>query len=263
MCGIFCSISRNGYIQPSEAVRQHLQSRGPDASNQISIKTERSTKQCHLVLHSTVLSLRGDSTTEQPFQRSHSESVLCWNGEAWTISGKRPAGNDTSAMYDLLCAAMSATRNVDASHQAQDVSKALSAVAGPYAFVFYDSSSSKLFFGRDLLGRRSLLHKVTSTGDILLSSITDGTVDGSWTEVEADGIYCIDLERDLIAPTVPKDGISKGLFDCIKVPYTFIDDVNSNSVSVGLSSLAVSAHAHSQVGATPAVAQQTNTPANF
>ncbi|KXT17741.1 hypothetical protein AC579_3629 [Pseudocercospora musae] len=232
MCGIFCSISRNGHVQPSEAVRQHLHSRGPDASNQISITSETSARQCHLVLHSTVLSLRGDGTTEQPFQTSPSHSALCWNGEAWTICGKRPAGNDTSAMYDLLCAAMSATESVDASRQAHAVSKALSAVAGPYAFVFYDFSSSKLFFGRDLLGRRSLLHKVTSTGDILLSSITDGNADGPWAEVEADGVYCIDLEHGQTASTVSKHGIWQGHINCIKVPYTFIDDANSNNVSV-------------------------------
>ncbi|EME87587.1 uncharacterized protein MYCFIDRAFT_75429 [Pseudocercospora fijiensis CIRAD86] len=195
MCGIFCSISRRRSIQPSDAVRQHLRSRGPDASNQICITTEKSTQQCRLVLHSTVLSLRGHSTTEQPFRTSHSDSILCWNGEAWTISGKRPAGNDTSAMYDLLCSATSAT--TDAAHQARAVSKALSAVAGPYAFAFYADSSSRLFFARDLLGRRSLLRKVTSSGDVLLSSIADGSADASWTEVEADGIYCIDLEHDL------------------------------------------------------------------
>ncbi|KAK4506574.1 hypothetical protein PRZ48_000306 [Zasmidium cellare] len=80
-------------------------------------------------------------------------------------------------------------------YAATTISQAMSQVAGPYAFVFHDAARRRLFFGRDFLGRRSLLRQITRDGDILLSSVTDGATSNSWSEVEADGVYCIDLSK--------------------------------------------------------------------
>lgn len=244
MCGIFCSVARRGHVAPSQTTKERLLARGPDASKEVLLHVEGAAEEpLYITLFSTVLSLRGYLTTEQPFQLGASTTALCWNGEAWKIRNRRPDenDNDTSAVYDLLCSALdhmqdSGTKLPDhATARASIVSRTLAQVSGPYAFVYYHEDTSTLFFGRDFLGRRSLLWKVGENSELLLSSVGDGTPDGSWTEVEANGIYCIDLASK--AATIPgsaeKCAISSGL-DVFKVSYTFSDG-SDNNTSVGRS----------------------------
>lgn len=80
------------------------------------------------------------------------------------------------------------------------------AIEGPFAFVYWFEKGQKIFFGRDRLGRRSLMMKRDGrTGKVVLSSVVElnggaddanGNTNGSsngWKEVEADGIYVLDL----------------------------------------------------------------------
>ena len=66
-------------------------------------------------------------------------------------------------------------------YAADAASAALSVVAGPYAFVFHDEVNSRLYFGRDFLGRRSLLWRVSTAGDIFLCSIADNQTSAGWS----------------------------------------------------------------------------------
>ncbi|KAG8219981.1 hypothetical protein J3R82DRAFT_988 [Butyriboletus roseoflavus] len=70
-------------------------------------------------------------------------------------------------------------------------------IEGPYAFVFYQGSSKKLYFARDPLGRRSLLiHKPTLVNPIfLLASVSAGGDDDAneFEELSTDGIFVLDL----------------------------------------------------------------------
>lgn len=201
MCGIFCSLSRSEYIPPLEGISELLHARGPDATNQACVQseTEQNTESAaYITLYSTVLSLRGSVTVQQPYRREDSRSFLCWNGEAWSIAGERPDGNDTARIFRLIENAarqpippMDAREEIACSLRA--ISQALSQVAGPYAFVFHDPIACRTYFGRDFLGRRSLLRRVTAQGDVLLSSVTNGVAGTGWSEIEADAIYCLDL----------------------------------------------------------------------
>lgn len=73
------------------------------------------------------------------------------------------------------------------------------AIEGPFAFVYWHEAGRKVFFGRDRLGRRSLMMKRDErTGEVVLSSVAEGLNGGDtnangWKEVEADGIYVLDL----------------------------------------------------------------------
>lgn len=141
----------------------------------------------HLTLTSTVLSLRGDHLAKQPLEDAESRSVLCWNGEAWKLGGKPVEGNDGEAVLALLTAASRSVNHEDS------VLDALRSIDGPFAFIFLDKRAKKLYYGRDRLGRRSLLLK---RGDeFLLSSITEAPAVG-WAEVEADGCYTIRLDGE-------------------------------------------------------------------
>ena len=59
--------------------------------------------------------------------------------------------------------------------------------------MFYDATNNHIYYGRDCLGRRSLLQKSTPDGALVLSSVCDNATGEAWAEVEADGIYFVDL----------------------------------------------------------------------
>lgn len=223
-----------------------MQQRGPDAIGDLVVKVPGKHDDVlanqHINFYSSVLSLRGDNTVRQPFRgQHHGQSTLCWNGEAWEISGQRPDGNDTELISDLLRNALTGQIASDAGSRAEAVSRIatevankLSTVAGPYAFAAYDHDRGILCFGRDFLGRRSLLTRVTEDGDFLLSSVSDSPESSGWSEVEADGVYCVDLQR-IADSGLAGDETRLGRYPVTRIPYRFTDDGPlENHSSVGL-----------------------------
>jgi asparagine synthetase B (glutamine-hydrolysing) len=182
MCGIHISLSPSPQII-SPHLEKCLCNRGPDF-----LGKERRTVSdgWSLSFTSTVLALRGDHVTKQPLTQSANGSVLCWNGEAWQIGGRQVEGNDGEAILDLLVTASAPP------YGPEGVLKILRTIQGPFAFVYYDAVTRSIFFGRDRLGRRSLMFRPGDVpGALTLSSISE-SCDPSWKEVEADGIYCLD-----------------------------------------------------------------------
>lgn len=235
MCGIFCSINSTEHRPPTAQVKHLLAARGPDALQELRVTIAGT---AFVTLCSTVLSLRGSTTTEQPYTRPpHSTSALCWNGEAWAVMGERPRGSDTGCVYDLLQSALDhetldASANI-ALASAQALSRALSQLAGPYAFVFYHEPSATISFGRDFLGRRSLLYRRTREGSLLLSSAPDASSNVTWAEVEADGIYSIHLQSRA-SDIRRNDEAVWGDFLVEKVPYTYAVEPSDDLDSVGI-----------------------------
>ncbi|KAK4035016.1 asparagine synthase-domain-containing protein [Parachaetomium inaequale] len=226
MCGIHATISRTPpplHSLPPELERC-LRARGPDHFGQVDrshlpqhthqhtdigtdTKTETETD-WSLRFTSTVLALRGDHVARQPLtDDARCGSVLCWNGEAWRVGGggaggekERVQGNDGEVVFGKLTAASSAAAagaggagggaaagvaaGVDA------VLEVLRGIEGPFAFVYYDAGAGRVFFGRDRLGRRSLLRATTEGGGLALCSVAGPAGEG-WEEVEADGVYVV------------------------------------------------------------------------
>lgn len=142
---------------------------------------------------STVLALRGDHVTAQPFIDPSSGSVLCWNGEAWKIGSDSIEGNDGQLLFDLLMRASSTRKSTTESTVA--ILNILQTVSGPFAFVFVDKVHGQIYFCRDRLGRRSLLYKLDGdSASLHLSSVADAS-SGAWQEVEADAIYRLSCEE--------------------------------------------------------------------
>ncbi|KAF4470359.1 asparagine synthase [Fusarium albosuccineum] len=182
MCGIHAAISNDADYRITPELERCLANRGPDHTGTVQTQLEGS---LFLTFTSTVLSLRGDHVAKQPLTDPSSGSVLCWNGEAWGIGGEKVQGNDGEAVLVLLA---------EASRSAADagsVLDALRAIEGPFAFIYLDKPAKRLYYGRDRLGRRSLLTKAGSP--FALSSIAETPMEG-WGEVEADGCYTIDLD---------------------------------------------------------------------
>ncbi|KAJ6017670.1 hypothetical protein N7451_001049 [Penicillium sp. IBT 35674x] len=195
MCGIFFSLSA-APILPAPETRSLLEKRGPDCCQTHTLQKEISTpdggsQRFYLTFVSTVLSLRGDHVYTQPLIDQATQSVLCWNGEAWKIAGDRVSGNDTEHILSLFLRAVAGDRN-GAAHR---LGEAAASISGPFAFVFYDATNSRLFFSRDCLGRRSLLQGYEEDGTLKICSLCDGSSPVHFEEVGFDGIYMIDLAR--------------------------------------------------------------------
>jgi asparagine synthetase B (glutamine-hydrolysing) len=190
MCGIFVSISKGSRILPTPYLKQFLGNRGPDHLGEITTKTGADTEAVRLFFTSTVLALRGGQVTAQPLSDPFTESVLCWNGEAWKVGQELVTGNDGQALLNLLVEGASTASEFDS---IAHVLRVVRSISGPFAFVYFDKSHNLLYFGRDFLGRRSLLYNTEDVPDaVQFSSIADSPF-GAWKEVEADGIYVLAL----------------------------------------------------------------------
>ena len=231
-------------MSPDADVLQLLQRRGPDSTScaqhtyghdcEEAPLQQESGGGIFLNFTSTVLSLRGARTVSQPLQSSDGSHVLCWNGEAWSIAGHPAKGNDTEAVFEVLSAAASQShcKSLSAQDASNTIAKHMATIAGPYAFVFYDKRAGRVYLGRDFLGRRALLWRTTESGNLLISSVTSGSHDSAWSEIEAGGIYCIDLN----VPSGHADTKNQALgfpssFAISKMPYHFATDGNESTKS--------------------------------
>lgn len=133
---------------------------------------------CNFVFAASVLWLQGKEATKQPIETD--KSVLVYNGNLYGITAlANNSSNDTEILLENL-------------EHSKDVYLTLLEVQGPFAFIYLDKRSSKLYFGRDLYGRRSLL--IGKQGDnILLTSVACKAMQYDCIELPALGIFCYDL----------------------------------------------------------------------
>ncbi|KKY35820.1 putative asparagine protein [Diaporthe ampelina] len=189
MCGIHAVISASQSREIATNLRRCLCNRGPDHITTHETRLADGAPATHLAFTSSVLALRGDHIARQPFVDPETGSVFCWNGEAWKIRHHDVSGNDGEAVAALLNEAVKR----DLEEREAAILRVLRSIDGPFAFVFFDRPSGKVYYGRDRLGRRSLV--IREGGQcVVLSSITDAA-DPHWREVEADGIYVLDVAK--------------------------------------------------------------------
>ncbi|KAF1990746.1 cytoplasm protein [Aulographum hederae CBS 113979] len=195
MCGIHCTVSWHGFASIDASHEEKLRARGPDSICHHKVAVQHPTAHAphaFLTFTSTVLSLRGSEIVAQPLVDHSTGSVLCWNGEAWNIASSPVPCNDSKTIFTLLLH-VAVTTDGDRETSKDRVLDILSSIRGPFAFVFYDASNTRLFFGRDCLGRRSLVQWAGSAGDFCLSSISDNVNPDSVTELVANNVYVLKL----------------------------------------------------------------------
>ncbi|XP_019252450.1 PREDICTED: asparagine synthetase domain-containing protein 1 isoform X2 [Nicotiana attenuata] len=124
------------------------------------------------------LQLRGINPIVQPLM-DVSGNILVYNGEIFGGIQMSSDSNDTEILMQhlgLCYSHISSTHNeIHTSGERQSsVPELLSRIKGPWALIYWQSSSKKLWFGRDALGRRSLLVHWPTKEDprFLLSSVS-------------------------------------------------------------------------------------------
>ncbi|KAI0485150.1 asparagine synthase-domain-containing protein [Xylariaceae sp. FL0804] len=246
MCGIYACISVSEPSAASTQLKQFLTNRGPDHYGQVhrEVAASDSDRPIHLDFTSTVLALRGDHITKQPLEHSASGSVLCWNGEAWKIAGEPVGGTDGTNDGEILISRLGAVPSASREDAEAHILDVLRSVEGPFAFVYFSPQLTRVYFGRDRLGRRSLLRKWEADSDsLILSSVADLPNEG-WEEVQADGIYSLDLDvcngpldhrlsrHDWVSSNGLEMVSSIGVFNVALPPATHKLDFKSNSVDM-------------------------------
>jgi len=123
--------------------------------------------------------MQGDEPCPQPALDDSSDCVLLWNGDAFQGLECTPGESDTSALLKRLA-------------QAEDddqIASILADIRGPFAFIFYKNGS--LWFGRDVLGRHSLVVSQSEAGQSL--TLCSLATSGESVEVPAVGFFQISL----------------------------------------------------------------------
>ncbi|KAK2760807.1 hypothetical protein FQN54_002045 [Arachnomyces sp. PD_36] len=218
MCGIFFSLSTSDFIFPEDETYTLLRNRGPDCIREHTLEvpyqsggssdsgseggSPEEPSYLFLTFVSTVLDLRGDHIQPQPVVDADSESVLCWNGEAWRIFDEPVRGNDAHRVFQLFLEALNPLPSdeddedgpiLSKEQTLQQLADVISKISGPYSFVLYDGFHSRVIYGRDSLGRRSLLSGRDQSGAFKISSVCDGTFSNIFDEVDTDGLHVIEL----------------------------------------------------------------------
>lgn len=110
-------------------------------------------------------------------------NIFLWNGEVFDGITVRQHENDTSIVFNLLNEAI----------EDAEILNIMEKVEGCFAFLFYQKRFGKIWFGRDLFGRRSLLIRNKNNQVIDICSVA--TSFDKWTEVSARSIFLIDLKN--------------------------------------------------------------------
>lgn len=190
MCGILCHYRPKPcevscYSDVFEKLIPCISDRGPDLQQALKFNTGGENGGT-LHLFSSVLSLR-PPLTEQPVHYKETNDVLQFNGELYNDD---IAANDTSYFYGKLLKTKS---------KEGGIVSVIQDLRGEYAFTYYDYESNSLWFGRDCVGRRSLMYSWNSeTGELIIASVAD-TGDQSDTgmeEVPGGVIFCLKMDSN-------------------------------------------------------------------
>ncbi|EFN83342.1 Asparagine synthetase domain-containing protein 1 [Harpegnathos saltator] len=186
MCGIFCFI-----YQPtdddSECFKQWsickdlIATRGPDhlADTHITLSHE-----WQGYFAGAVLWMQGSNITIQP-SLDNNGNMLLWNGDLFSGS---LANDDVCDTNTILVEFESTT----------DIISVLRKIEGPYSLIYYQKSSNILYFGRDIIGRHSLLLRIDNEANSLtLTSVASKKMKGI-VEVPAIGIFAMNLNNSRI-----------------------------------------------------------------
>ncbi|CAD1479397.1 unnamed protein product, partial [Heterotrigona itama] len=163
-----------------EACKNLVTARGPD---RVTEKFENLTPIWSGHFVAAVLWTQGSDLCEQPAVDS-AGNILLWNGDIFS-------GNLAKAEDDRRCDTNALSSALQSSSNVPSVFRE---IQGPYSFVYFQKSTNLLYFGRDIVGRHSLLLKANSDENTLtLTSVASKEVN-EIVEIPAIGIFVVNLD---------------------------------------------------------------------
>jgi asparagine synthetase B (glutamine-hydrolysing) len=222
MCGIGLTLFPAS--TPSDPIEQKvkdaIRNRGPDYQGQESFyeTNENLHDRWKLTLLASVLHMRGDYIVKQPY--FDNDIYLLWNGECYShsitmknesimpydIANETENSSDTELVMKLIQRTLQENVNENDTMRLKSLATMFSNVCGEYSFIFYVESMHSIYFGRDALGRRSLLISSNAINDDIGSTVSQLIVSSSglveynnpMRELPAGRVYCLTLENGLL-----------------------------------------------------------------
>ncbi|KAL9655697.1 hypothetical protein ABK040_004930 [Willaertia magna] len=146
----------------------------------------------NVCLIASLLALRGERPYPQPLQINN-EHYLIWNGE---IFGNEEYFSDCVLGHenDGMCL----LKQLFNCKTEIEVLTVLSNIEGPFSFVYLNKKDNYLLFGRDILGRRSLLYSLNENcTEIVISSVACHLTNFyEWNSIGVNGIFKIQLSNN-------------------------------------------------------------------
>lgn len=197
-----------------ESLMIKIASRGPDYLLYLQFIDSSNSFQ----FFSSILSLR-QPFYSQPIHNHNHNLILQFNGELYNLECLQ--SNDTEFIMERL------VYNISSSNRNDGILKTITDLNGEFAFTIYDLLESKLYFGRDYIGRRSLLYNIDnldsleSGSEIIISSLPPGH-SNSFKECKSNEIKVFNF-KDLILNTV--------YYESLWDKYGSSNNLNFNPVS--------------------------------
>ena len=221
MCGIGVILQKSTANQPTHHLNQLtrvLQRRGPDLVQNVQVHPQ-------LTMVGAVLHLRGNTITPQPIADNASNWLL-FNGEIYSCGNESDTLHVSNLFYKIATKSISPnssnttnttnttntnTNRLQQTSFANQIITTLHSLQGPYSFAWWHAKTSTLWYGRDPLGRRSLLTTTTiGKGKGEGSPRTSGTSESwtlastgyrrgsemQWTPVSTMGIHCVKITTE-------------------------------------------------------------------
>nr|CAD7400783.1 unnamed protein product [Timema poppensis] len=160
-------------------VSECLCRRGPDASSRYEVQGVPGYKAQFV---GSVLWMQGRQLFGQP-AIDNKGNVLLWNGDIF--GGKLSGDTETSDTKVLL----------DALGEVP-LLQVMCTVRGPYSFIYWNNTSKRLWFGRDRIGRHSLLWQINTLSKMLALTSVAKKSRPEFQEVPACGIFCAHLDEN-------------------------------------------------------------------
>eukprot|EP01138_Halocafeteria_seosinensis_P006687 gb/GECG01006835.1/.p1 GENE.gb/GECG01006835.1/~~gb/GECG01006835.1/.p1 ORF type:complete len:692 (+),score=72.15 gb/GECG01006835.1/:1-2076(+) len=266
MCGISASVVVAGGSQKVQNYA-NVKSRGPDGFGVISFpqdirvassdstaasgKQEEEVVRVRLELAASLLHLQGESPITQPLQDIDG-NVLLWNGEVFG-GNSVPLGereNDTRALLNALHRCL----EVESESTTEEVlSKFLGGIQGPWSCIFWHKKTRKLYFGRDMWGRRSLLMRRNKSGLTIASVSTDAPSDHTddeqwvaelkqWEELPVGKLWAISFSEASLALGICEQGLPLREVGSVDIPLRSEAEAEARKyMSLALQSTALAA----------------------
>ncbi|CAG5091162.1 Oidioi.mRNA.OKI2018_I69.PAR.g12894.t1.cds [Oikopleura dioica] len=173
MCGIGVFVN----CEPDDRTIKALKNRGPDFYHQETFNVVGQS----VTVVATVLSHQGEGIISQPIVTD--DFIFLWNGEVYDHPRYQPQeGGDTNWFFD----------NVGSQITGENATgiEIMKEIRGEFAFCTINRKTGEISFGRDRLGRRSLL-LYSFENKFILASSSSGY---HFIELPADGLYSFNLK---------------------------------------------------------------------
>ncbi|QDZ22640.1 asparagine synthetase domain-containing protein [Chloropicon primus] len=208
MCGILAILLLKGDLGPGSApadgrsvggwedgAEWWMRNRGPDGQSE---ERRHIGEEGGLLLRASLLQVRGGAKLGGPQLADGLGNVLCFNGEIYSGLSELGQGvNDGAALLSELGASPEG-----------GAAGVFSRLRGPWAAIFWEEGTQTLWYGRDVIGRRSLL-RFKGDDRLVLSSVSLSPFDApeevrsAWEEVPP-GIYSVSLASAVGSNAVPE-----------------------------------------------------------